>query len=302
MLENEQGGRAMSGKVREAVISRKVRLPDGTQVPALGQGTWNMGDDPSRRKEEIYSLQLGIELGMTLIDTAEMYGGGRAEELVGEAIKGRRDEVFLVSKVYPHNASGERLVQSCENSLRRLGTDRLDLYLLHWRGLIPLHETIEGMEKLVRDGKIVRWGVSNLDTSDMKELVSLAGGDRCAVNQVLYHLGSRGIEYDLLPWQREHQMPIMAYCPLAQGGTLRRGLVEHPVVREIAAAHNATPFQILLAWCIRTEDVIAIPKAGRQEHVRENAEAALIRFTEDELRRLDEAFPPPASKQPLDIV
>ncbi|WP_275983424.1 aldo/keto reductase [Paenibacillus hamazuiensis] len=288
--------------IRSAGTDKLVRLPDGTMVPGLGQGTWFVGDDPSRRQQEIASLRLGIELGMTLIDTAEMYGDGRAESLVGEAIRGVRDRVFLVSKVYPHNSGRGRIEKSCENSLRRLKTDRLDLYLLHWRGSVPLGETVEGLERLVQQGKIARWGVSNFDTDDMKELFGQAKGTGCATNQVLYHLGSRGIEYDLLPWQRQHRMPIMAYCPLAQAGSLRRGLVEHAAVQQVAERHNATTFQVLLAWCIRSRDVIAIPKAAEQRHVLENAEAIKLQLTEDDLAMLDGAFPAPRRKIPLDIV
>lgn len=279
-----------------------VPLPDGTPLPRIGQGTWFMGEDMSRRKEEIEALRLGVELGLHLIDTAEMYGNGRSESLVGEAVQGIRNRVFLVSKVYPHNAGRGRLSRSCEDSLKRLRTDRLDLYLLHWRGGIPLSETVEEMEKLVRQGKILRWGVSNLDTADMKELVRVPGGDRCAVNQVLYHLGSRGIEYDLLPWQRERRMPVMAYCPLAQGGSLRRGLADHPAVVGIAGEHGVKPLQVLLAWCVRDGSVIAIPKASGREHVMENAAANRITLTEKDLSRLDEAFPKPVRKLPLDIV
>lgn len=281
---------------------RSVKLKDGTLVPQLGQGTWYIGDEPSKRKDEIATLRLGVELGMSLIDTAEMYGDGRSESLVGEAIEGIRDRVFLVSKVYPHNAGRDRLARSCEDSLKRLKTDRLDLYLLHWRGRVPFSETIEGMEKLVEAGKILRWGVSNLDTADMKELLSLAGGTHCVTNQVLYHLGSRGIEYDLLPWQREHRMPIMAYSPMAQAGSLRRGLVENEVVRTIADRHGIKPLQLLLAWCIRDGDVIAIPKASTEAHVLENAAAGTIPLTEEDLRRLDDVFPKPTRKVPLDII
>lgn len=283
-------------------IQNRITLQDGTSVPKIGQGTWNMGEDPSRRSEEIAALRLGIELGLNVIDTAEMYGEGRAEELVGEAIRGIRDEVFLVSKVYPHNAGRDNLARSCENSLKRLGTDHLDLYLLHWRGNVPLAETVEGMEELVAAGKIARWGVSNLDTEEMKELVNLPGGNRCAVNQVLYHLGSRGIEHELLPWQKGRKMPVMAYSPLAQAGTLRRGLTENDTVREIARGHGATPLQVMLAWSIREGEVMAIPKAGDRRHVAENAAAAEIRLSTEELCRLDDAFPQPSWRVPLDMI
>lgn len=289
-------------EIRNRLEKRVVTLPDGTSVPCLGQGTWKMGENPQAKEQEIKALQLGIELGMKLIDTAEMYGDGGAERIVGEAIKGRRDEVFLVSKVYPHNAGLNMISKACENSLKRLGTDRLDLYLLHWRGRIPLEETIEGMEKLRKEGKILRWGVSNFDTDDMEELWNAAKGQNCATNQVLYHLGSRGIDFDLLPWQREHNMPIMAYSPIAQGGSLRKQLLTDPIVNEIAEKYNVKPLQIALAWTIRTNDVIAIPKAVQEQHVIENAEAASIELTEEDLNRLDEVFPKPNKKVPLDII
>jgi diketogulonate reductase-like aldo/keto reductase len=289
-------------EIRSRIEKRVVTLPDGTTVPCIGQGTWHMGEKPQEKAKEIKALQLGIELGMKVIDTAEMYGNGASERLVGEAIKGRRDDVFLVSKVYPHNAGLDKIFTACENSLKRLGTDYLDLYLLHWRGRIPLEETIEGMEKLRKEGKVLRWGVSNFDTDDMEELWNTANGSNCAINQVLYHLGSRGIDFDLLPWHREHHVPIMAYSPLAQGGTLRRQLLTDPIVNEIAKKYNVKPLQIALAWTIRTNDVIAIPKAGQEQHVLENAEAAAIELTQEDLNRLDEAFPKPRKKVPLDII
>ncbi|WP_025689566.1 aldo/keto reductase [Paenibacillus zanthoxyli] len=299
---NNSVNEASRAEIEEANSRSRISLPDGATVPRIGQGTWNIGDNASRRSEEVEALRLGIELGMTLIDTAEMYGEGRSETVVGEAVQGIRDKVFLVSKVYPHNAGLKQIAKSCENSLKRLGTDRLDLYLLHWRGRVPLEETVEGMERLVQQGKIARWGVSNFDTADMEELFRLAQGTHCATNQVLYHLGSRGIEFDLLPWQRKRQMPIMAYSPLAQAGALRKGLIQNEAVKEIAAAHGASPLQVLLAWCIRAGDVIAIPKASSREHVMQNAAAGLITLSGDELRLLDEAFPEPARKMPLDII
>ncbi len=283
-------------------IEKTVILPDGTALPRLGQGTWYMGDDNAAEAEEISTLRRGIELGMTLIDTAEMYGNGRSEVLVGKAIKGIRDRVFLVSKVLPHNACGSHLISSCESSLKRLGTDCLDLYLLHWRGQFPYAETVRGMEELIRAGKIKRWGVSNLDDDDMRELMSEPGAESCAINQVLYHLGSRGIEYDLLPWQRQNNMPVMAYCPLAQGGQLRRHLVTDATLQQVAVEHDADPFQILLAWCIRQDDILAIPKAASLGHVTKNAAAADIVLTTEQLQRLDQAFPAPNRSVPLDIV
>lgn len=279
-----------------------VTLPDGTQLPAIGQGTWHIGDDPLKRKEEIAALRLGVELGMKVIDTAEMYGEGLSEELVGEAIHGIRDDVFLVSKVYPHNAGKNRIITSCEQSLRRLKTDQLDLYLLHWRGDIPLAETIQGMQRLVEEGKIARWGVSNLDTEDMEELTHLDKGNRCMVNQVLYHLGSRGIELDLLPWQKEHHMPIMAYSPLAQGGSLRKELVQHKSVVKVAEKHGISPYQLLLAWTIRSGHVLSLPKSSSVKHVRENASVYDVILSAEDLSQLDQAFPAPTNKVPLDIV
>ncbi|ODB65708.1 aldo/keto reductase [Paenibacillus polymyxa] len=279
-----------------------IRWTDGREVPLIGQGTWHMGEKASLRQEEVRALQLGLELGMTLVDTAEMYAEGGAEEIVGEAIRGRRDDVYLVSKAYPHHADRQGLAQACEASLTRMGTEYMDMYLLHWRGNIPLEETIEGMEKLREQGKIRSWGVSNLDKSDMEELWSLSRSEACAVNQVLYHAASRGIEYDLLPWSRTNGVPVMAYCPIAQGGRLRRGLLEHPVMADIAASHGVTPSQIALAWVIRDGNVWAIPKAVQESHVRENAAAASIRLTPEQLQQIDEAFPPPTRKQPLDIV
>lgn len=281
---------------------RFVELPDGARVSVLGQGTWMMGDDHSKRAQEIYALQLGIDLGMTLIDTAEMYAEGASEEVVGEAITGRRDEVFLVSKVYPHNAGRTRMAASCEASLKRLGTNRLDLYLLHWRGGIPLAETVEEMEKLRTAGKILRWGVSNLDTSDMKELWTVPEGTACAVDQVLYHLASRGIDYDLLPWCAERRVPVMAYCPLAQAGRLLHGMLKSSALLTTAERHDATPLQIALAWTIRSGRVIAIPKASTEDHVRANATAGIIVLDETDLNLLDKDFPPPHRKTYLDIV
>ena len=228
------------------------------------------GKSPSERQRNKSLAELGLELGMKLIDTAEMYGNGDSERLVGKAINGRRNEVFLVSKVYPHHAGLDMISKACENSLKRLGTDHLDLYLLHWRGRVSLEETIEGMEKLREEGKVLRWGVSNFDTVDMEELWNTTNGKNCVTNQVLYHLGSRGIDFDLLPWQCEHNMPIMAYSPLAQGGSLRRQLLNDPTIHDIADKYNVQPLQIALAWTIRSNNVISIPKAVQDEHVLAN--------------------------------
>ena len=279
-----------------------VRLKNGAEVPALGLGTWYLGDDAGRRAREIAALRTGIEKGMTLIDTAEMYDGGRSERLVGEAIKGtERGRLFIVSKVLPDNAGRRGIFRSCEESLKRLGTDYLDLYLLHWRGSVPLAETVECMEKLERDGLIRGWGVSNFDTDDMEELRRIKGGDGCLVNQVLYHAASRGIEYSLLPKMMERGVALMAYCPLAQGGSLRRGLFRSRALNDIAARRGATVAQILLAWAIRGGNTVAIPRSSSPDHTAENAGADAIELTADELAAIDREFAPPRRKEPLDI-
>lgn len=288
--------------IREKNRSSSVALPDGSKAPRLGQGTWHLAERADRRGSELEALRRGIGLGMTLIDTAEMYGEGRSEELVGEAIRGiPRESLFLVSKVYPHNAGRNRIFESCRRSLSRLGTDTLDLYLLHWRGSVPLAETVACMEELISQGLIRRWGVSNFDADDMEELWNTPGGKRCAANQVLYHLGSRGIEYDLLPWMRRRGIPLMAYCPIAQGGTLRRGLMESAAVKSVAEKYGATPTQILLSFVMRGGDVIAIPKAGTARHTLENAGAGLVDLSEGDLAGLSQAFPAPKRKVPLDM-
>ncbi|MEY8352778.1 aldo/keto reductase [Lachnospiraceae bacterium 54-53] len=284
-------------------MEKMVILPDGTPVPAIGQGTWFLGEQKEKHEEETETLRTGIEAGMTLIDTAEMYGNGKAEKLIGEAIRGLdRSRLFLVSKVYPHNAGRKNIFKSCMDSMARLNTDYLDLYLLHWRGGIPLKETVECMEQLKKEGKIRRWGVSNFDTDDMEELWSVPQGENCAVNQVLYHVASRGIEYDLLPWMRRHGVPVMAYCPLAQAGDLKRGLYENPVLSGIAKARKCTISQILLAFVIRDGGIIAIPRTGKKEHASDNGKAGELQLTEEELKAIDRAFPAPDRKVYLDIV
>ncbi|SFP45210.1 aldo/keto reductase [Sphingomonas rubra] len=275
---------------------RSVTLPVGEVVPALGQGTWRMGERVERRSDEIAALRAGVDLGMTLVDTAEMYGDGAAETLIGEALGDRRDELFLVSKAYPQNASRARLAGACEASLRRLGTDRLDLYLLHWRGSVPLGETVEAMEALRSEGKIRRWGVSNLDTDDMDELVAVGGQD-CATDQILYNLVRRGPELDLLPWLADHAMAVMAYSPVEQGR-----LASDPTLGRIAGEIGATPAQVALAWTMRHEGVIAIPKAGSVAHVRENRVAADIVLSDADLAMLDAAFPRPRGQRPLEML
>jgi diketogulonate reductase-like aldo/keto reductase len=273
---------------------RTLDLPGGRVIPVLGQGTWGMGERAGSRAAEVAALRHGLELGMTLIDTAEMYGDGGAEEVVGEAIRGRRDEVFLVSKVYPHNASARGTIAACERTLKRLGTERLDLYLLHWRGTHPLAETVAAFERLRHEGKIARWGVSNLDADEMVELLAVPDGARCAANQVLYNPTRRGIEWDLLPWCRKHGMPVMAYSPIEQGRLPTTG-----ALAEIGRRHGRSPFQVALAWVLAQEGVVAIPKASRLEHVEANAAALDLTLGADELAAIDRAFPPPRSKRPL---
>ena len=260
----------------------------------LGQGSWGMGEKPGRRAAEVAALRRGLDLGLTLIDTAEMYGEGGAEEVVGEAVAGRRDSVFLVSKVYPHNASAKGTLAACERSLRRLRTDWLDLYLLHWRGAHPLAETVAAFERLRRDGKIRHWGVSNLDTDEMAELAAVPGGAGCATDQVLYNLVRRGPDWDLLPWCRERGMPVMAYSPIEQGRLRTDG-----VLAEIGREAGGTPFQVALAWVLARPGVLAIPKASRLDHVEANAAALDLALTQDQLARIDREFPPPKAKRSL---
>ena len=286
----------------------EVGPPDAVTMPRLGQGTWRMGEGGASRAQEADALRLGLDLGMTLIDTAEMYGDGAAEEVVADAIQGQRSRVFLVSKVYPHNASRAGVPAACERSLRRLRTDCLDLYLLHWRGQHPVAETVAAFEALRQAGKIRRWGVSNFDTRDMEGLPpALQHPDLqhptlqhwgCAANQVLYNPGARGIEFDLLPWSRAHGVPIMAYSPVGQGGRLLRD----PALRAVAARHGATPAAIAIAWTLRQPGVVSIPKAADASHVRQNAAAAALRLTPEDLAELDAAFPPPRRKQPLEML
>ena len=274
-------------------------LPDDESVPALGQGTWRMGESKRAHANEVAALRLGIELGMTLIDSAEMYGEGGTEKVVADAIEGRRDRVFIVTKVYPHNASRAELPKACEHSLKRLCIETIDLYLLHWREKTPpLEETIETFEKLRTAGKIKRWGVSNFDVDDMEELFAIENGRNCSVNQVLYNLEHREIEFDLLPWSQKNKIPIMAYSPVGHD----RGLLENKTLTKLAKRHDATSAQIALAWVLRQPGVIAIPKASNEKHVRENARSIKIKLTEEDFVELDREFPPPKSKKSLPML
>ena len=278
-------------------MMKTVALPSGERLPAFGQGTWNMGDSKAGRAEEIATLRLGLDLGATLIDTAEMYGDGRSEELIAEAIAGRRDEAFLVSKVYPHNASRKGVPAACERSLRRLKTDRIDLYLLHWRGSVPLAETMEAFAALRKAGKIRHYGVSNLDLSDMQELWKAPGGKAVAVNQLLYNPARRGIEWDLLPWLRGQNIPTMAYSPIEQGR-----LLQEPGFAGFARRNGMTPSQVALAWLLSKDGVIAIPKTGRRERLKENLGALDKPLDAAQLAEIDRMFPPPGRAQPLEML
>uniref|UniRef100_UPI00403F351C aldo/keto reductase n=1 Tax=Lentilactobacillus hilgardii TaxID=1588 RepID=UPI00403F351C len=270
-------------------------------VPAIGLGTWHMGDSAVTRSTEIKAIQAGIDAGANVIDTAEMYGNGRSEKLVGEAIANiNRDHLFLIDKVLPSNASADRMEHRLDTSLKLLGTDYVELYLYHWRGAVPLSETVETLQLMQKKGKIKRWGVSNFDLPDMKELLDLPGGDQVAANEDLYNLGSRGIEYSLLPWQRQQGIPLIAYTPVAAGDE-RGQLINHSAVKEVAEVHHATPWQILLAWAIRDGSTLAIPQSGDPKHAVDNVKAGLITLSDDDLAKLDTQFPKPTSKQPLDI-
>lgn len=276
---------------------KHIYFPSGDHVPALGQGTWNMGESDSAAAQEIKALQYGIDLGFSLIDTAEMYANGGSETIVGKAIQGRRDRVFLVSKVLPSNASMTGTIKACEASLRRMKTDYLDLYLLHWPGSIPLEETVNAMTSLVKQGKIRQWGVSNFDVDDLQKLLQLIEPKQLATNQILYNLSRRGIEFDLLPWHEQHHIPLMAYAPIEQGR-----LLKNEALIKLANQHNVQPAQIALAWVLRHSNIIAIPKASSIEHVKDNANALSIVLTDDDMAYLDQHFPPPKNKEPLAVL
>lgn len=276
---------------------KTVLLPSGERVSACGQGTWNIGDNGATRDEEIATLRLGLDLGATLIDSAEMYGDGRSEQLIGEALDGRRDEAFIVSKIYPHKASKKGVTAACERSLKRLATDRIDLYLLHWRGDVPLAETMAAFQALQEAGKIRHYGVSNLDLADLRELWAAPGGQAIATNQLLYNLTRRGIEFDLLPWLRQRHVPLMAYSPIEQARLLR-----HSGLTAFARRHGMTPAQAALAWLLVKDDVIVIPKTGRRERLKENMKALEVTLNAEQLAELDPLFPPPSAPQPLQML
>ncbi len=276
---------------------RYTQLPSGEEIPLLGLGTWHMGERPAKRRDELDAIRSAVDHGMNLIDTAEMYGDGAAEELIGEALGGRRTDAFIVSKVLPHHATRRGTVAACENSLRRLATDYVDMYLLHWPGAVPLEETLEAFDALLRAGKIRHWGVSNFDTADMEALRALRGGDAVATDQVLYNLTRRGVEFDLLPWCRQRALPIMAYSPLEQGR-----LLGHPELLRLAAEHAATPAQIALRWVVRNDATIALPKAGTPDHVGQLRGALDIPLSPQDMAALDRAFAPPARKVPLEVI
>lgn len=284
-------------------MKQTIQFPDGREVLNLGQGTWRLGDDLSKHEQEIEALQTGIEKGINLIDTAEMYGEGKSERLVGEAIKPcNREDLFIVSKVYPQNAGKENMFAACENTLNRLGVNELDLYLLHWPGSVPLQETIDCFEELKRQGKIKAWGVSNFDLEEMQELLSLENGKNCQTNQVLYHLGSRGIEVALTDYLKENNIPIMAYCPIiGQEPDIKEKVYNNETVNQIAKDHNISVIQLLLAWVMQQENMIAIPKAGSKEHVLQNVYVLDVKLTKEDISALDRAFPAPKNRVPLRI-
>ena len=278
-------------------MGNRVTLPSGESIPSMGLGTWHMGERIGNPKTEVDALVRGLDLGATLIDTAEMYARGGAERVVGSAIKGRRDEVFIVSKILPHNASFDGTIRACENSLQRMEIESIDLYLLHWPGNHPLEYTVSAFEQLKTDGKIRHWGVSNFDTSDMQELYGIPEGKNCQINQVLYNLSRRGIEWDLLPWCRSMGLPIMAYSPIEQGR-----LLENKKLKALASEIGVSAAQLLIAWSIRNNDIITIPKASNLEHVSQNIDAWTIKLESAILDELDKLFEPPVKKKGLDVL
>lgn len=285
------------------MIDKNIRLKDGAFMPRLGMGTWYLGENFSRREQELEAIKAGLESGMRLIDTAEMYGNGASEQLIGQVVKEYgREKIFLVSKVLPQNAGRKNIRERIDHSLMFLRTDYLDLYLLHWRGSIPLEETVECMEELKAQGKILRWGVSNFDVDDMEELMQVPNGKNCAVDQVLYHLGSRGAEYALLPWLKERNIPLMAYCPLAQAGNLRNDLLNNRTLKQVAAKYGITVMQVLLLFVLHEDHVAAIPRSGRKEHILENCKVMGVELEDLDFKLIEKEYPAPKQKQPLDIV
>ena len=283
-------------------MEKEIVFPDGRKISNLGIGTWNVGDSNLKKKEEIKSIRYALENGVQLIDTAEMYGNGNSERLVGEAINGLdREKLYIVSKVLPGNAGEKNIFDSCRNSLKRLGTEYMDLYLLHWRGMVPLEETVECMERLKKEGLIKNWGVSNMDIDDMEELLSIPKGKNCIVNQVLYHLGSKGIEYSLKPYTDRNKIITMAYCPIAQGGSLREGLLSSKSVQEISKKYNISPVQVLLCYILQKENTVAIPKASRPDHMKELIDCRNIILEKKDIELLEKKYPKPTRKLPLDI-
>lgn len=285
-------------KLKSFSAIKTVPLLTGRSMPILGQGTWQMAMDETQKSQEIAAIRTGLDLGMTLIDTAEIYGDGKAEELVAEAIAGRRKEVIIVSKVMPENATKKGTIEACERSLKRLQTEYMDVYLLHWRGALPLEQTLEAFQILKKAGKILDYGVSNFDVSDMEEALSLQGGNQIVTNQVLYNVHARNIEWDLIPWSQEHKIPIMAYTPFGQDAKL----IKHPTMISIASRHNATPAQILLTWILRQKNMVVIPKASSSEHVVQNRAALEIKLTVEDLNEIDRSFPPPKKKKALEVI
>jgi len=297
LREVHDDGAATSEVLAPMLNIRSYPLPSGARMPAFGIGTWRMGENRARRAEEVAAIKLAIDLGVTLIDTAEMYGEGGAEEAIAEAVGGRRDKLFIVSKVYPHNAGKRAAIEACERSLKRLKTDRIDVYLLHWRGSVAFAETVEAFERLRRDGKIVDHGVSNLDTDDMEEWVAVKGGERVATDQILYNLSRRGPEHGLIPWCRRRKIPIMAYSPVDQGR-----LLKNAGLKKIADRRQATPAQVALAWLLGQDGMVVIPKAVRPEHVREDIAALDLKLDKEDMAELDKAFPPPKGAKPLEML
>ena len=286
-------------------MSSYYKLKSSNMMPKFGIGTWGMGEKDKTREKEIESIVLSLQNGVRLIDTAEMYGNGETEKLIGEALtrfEYKREELYVISKVYPHNAGKDKIFNSLESSLKRLGLNYLDMYLLHWRGRVPLSETVECMEKAKKEGLIKDWGVSNFDIDDMKELEAVKNGDKCSANQVLYHLGSRGVDFDLAPYMEEKNIALIAYCPLAKAGELGKNILKNKVLTDIAGKYNASPAQIALAFIMSFENKIPIPKSSNNKHAIENIKSQNIILKKEDIELINKEFPAPNKKMPLDIV